>query len=44
MEINDRNIKLFSTGFRQLLTLITDVAKKMENLMVVTCDVSTSAV
>ena len=45
MEINDRNIKLFSTvGPRAAFGLwITDVAKKMENLMVVTCDVSTSA-
>ena len=45
MEINDRNIKLFSTiGPRAAFGLgITDIARNKENLMVVTCDVSTSA-
>ena len=45
MEINDRNIKMWSTiGSRATLGIAAlDLAKKMENLMVLTCDVSTSA-
>ena len=45
MEINDRNIKIWSTiGSRATLGIAAlDLAKKMENLMVLTCDVSTSA-
>ena len=45
MEINDKNIKLFSTiGPRAAFGLgITDIAKNKKNLIVVTCDVSTSA-
>jgi len=45
VEINDKNIKLFSTiGPRAAFGLgITDIAKNKKNLIVVTCDVSTSA-
>ena len=45
MEINDRNIKIWSTiGSRATLGIAAlDLAKKMENLMILTCDVSTSA-
>tara|TARA_Y100000996_G_scaffold415145_1_gene408416 strand:+ start:3502 stop:4470 length:969 start_codon:yes stop_codon:yes gene_type:complete len=45
MEINEKNIKLWSTiGPRATLGLgILDLAKKNKELMVVTCDVSTSA-
>ena len=45
MEINDKNIKIWSTiGSRATLGIAAlDLAKKIENLMVLTCDVSTSA-
>ncbi len=45
MEINDRNIKIWSTiGARATLGIAAlELAKKIENLMVLTCDVSTSA-
>ena len=45
MEINDRNIKMWSTiGLRATFGLATlELAKKINNLMVLTCDVSTSA-
>ena len=45
MEINSKNIKLWSTiGPRASLGLgILDLAKKQKELIVVTCDVSTSA-
>ena len=45
MEINERNIKLLSTiGARAAFGLgIVELAKNIKNLMVVTCDVSTSA-
>ncbi len=45
MEINSKNIKLWSTiGPRATLGLsLLDIAKKDKDLMVVTCDVSTSA-
>jgi len=45
MEINDRNIKIWSTiGPRATLGIAAlELAKKMDNLMVLTCDVSTSA-
>ena len=45
MEINDRNIKLMSTiGPRAAFGLgVTDLAKTNKELIVVTCDVSTSA-
>ena len=45
MEINERNIKLFSTvGPRAAFGLgITEIAKDAKDLIVVTCDVSTSA-
>ena len=45
MEINEKNIKLWSTiGPRATLGLgILDLAKNNKELMIVTCDVSTSA-
>ena len=45
MEINDRNIKMWSTiGSRGTFGIAAlELAKKIENLMVLTCDVSTSA-
>ena len=45
MEINNRNIKTWSTiGSRATFGMaVLDIAKKNENLMVLTCDVSTSA-
>ena len=45
MEINERNIKVWSTiGPRATLGIAAiDLAKKIDNLMVLTCDVSTSA-
>ena len=45
MEINDRNIKVWSTiGARATLGMAAlQLAKEMDNLMVLTCDVSTSA-
>ena len=45
MEINDRNIKTWSAiGSRATFGMaVLDIAKKKENLMVLTCDVSTSA-
>ena len=45
MEINEKNIKLWSSiGPRATLGLgILDLAQKDENILVVTCDVSTSA-
>ncbi len=45
MDINERNIKVWSTiGPRATLGMaVLDLAKKIENLMVLTCDVSTSA-
>ena len=45
MEINDRNIKIWSTiGSRATLGIAAlELAKKIDNLMVLTCDVSTSA-
>ena len=45
MEINERNIKIWSTiGARATLGIAAlELAKKIENLMVLTCDVSTSA-
>ncbi len=45
MEINEKNIKMWSIiGPRATVGLAAlDLAKKIENLMVVTCDVSTSA-
>ena len=45
MEINEKNIKLWSNiGSRATLGLsILDIAKNNKNLLVVTCDVSTSA-
>ena len=45
MEINERNIKIWSTiGPRATLGIAAlEIAKKVENLMVLTCDVSTSA-
>ena len=45
MEINDRNIKLLSTiGPRAAFGLgVFEIAKNNKNLMVITCDVSTSA-
>ena len=45
MEINDRNIKMWSTiGSRATFGIAAlELAKKIENLMVLTCDVSTSA-
>ena len=45
MEINERNIKVWSTiGPRATLGMAAlEFAKKIENLMVLTCDVSTSA-
>ena len=45
MNINDRNIKIWSTiGSRATLGIAAlDLAKEIDNLMVLTCDVSTSA-
>ena len=45
MDINDRNIKMWSTiGARATFGLATlELAKEIDNLMVLTCDVSTSA-
>jgi transketolase len=45
MDINERNIKVWSAiGPRATLGMaVLDLAKEMENLMVLTCDVSTSA-
>ena len=45
MEANERNIKVWSTiGPRATLGIAAlDLAKKINNLMVLTCDVSTSA-
>ena len=45
MNINDRNIKVWSTiGSRATLGMAAlELAKEIENLMVLTCDVSTSA-
>ena len=45
MEINERNIKIWSTiGPRATLGMVAlELAKKINNLMVLTCDVSTSA-
>ena len=45
MIINDRNIKIWSTiGARATLGIaVLDLAKDIDNLMVLTCDVSTSA-
>ena len=45
MEINDRNIKIWSTiGARATLGIAAlELAKQINNLMVLTCDVSTSA-
>tara|TARA_Y100000590_G_scaffold468870_1_gene653584 strand:- start:547 stop:1509 length:963 start_codon:yes stop_codon:yes gene_type:complete len=45
MEINEKNIKIWSTiGSRATLGIAAlDLAKKIDNLMVLTCDVSTSA-
>ena len=45
MEVNQRNIKVWSTiGPRATLGIAAlDLAKKINNLMVLTCDVSTSA-
>lgn len=45
MEINERNIKIWSTiGPRATLGMVAlELAKKIDNLMVLTCDVSTSA-
>jgi len=45
MIINERNIKMWSTiGPRATLGLVAlDLAEKVDNLMVLTCDVSTSA-
>ncbi len=45
MEINERNIKIWSTiGPRATLGIAAmDLAKQIDNLMVLTCDVSTSA-
>ena len=45
MDINDRNIKIWSTiGARATLGIAAlELAKEIDNLMVLTCDVSTSA-
>jgi len=45
MDINDKNIKFWSTiGARATIGIAAlDLAKKIDNLMVLTCDVSTSA-
>ena len=45
MEINERNIKIWSTiGARATLGIAAlELAKQIDNLMVLTCDVSTSA-
>ena len=45
MDINDRNIKMWSTiGARATFGLAAlDLAKEIDNLIVLTCDVSTSA-
>jgi transketolase len=45
MDINEKNIKIWSTiGSRATLGIAAlDLAKKIDNLMVLTCDVSTSA-
>ena len=45
MKIDERNIKIWSTiGQRATLGIAAlELAKKMDNLIVVTCDVSTSA-
>ena len=45
MEVNERNIKMWSTiGSRATFGMgALDLAKKIDNLMVLTCDVSTSA-
>jgi transketolase len=45
MEVNERNIKMWSTiGSRATFGIgVLDLAKKIDNLMVLTCDVSTSA-
>jgi len=45
MNINDRNIKIWSTiGARATLGMVAlELAKEIDNLMILTCDVSTSA-
>ena len=45
MLVNDRNIKMWSTiGSRATFGVSAlELAKKIDNLMVLTCDVSTSA-
>ena len=45
MEINEKNIKIWSTiGPRATLGMAAlELAKKIDNLMFLTCDVSTSA-
>ena len=45
MEINDKNIKVWSTiGARATLGMAAlQLAEEMDNLIVLTCDVSTSA-
>ena len=45
MDINEKNIKIWSTiGSRATLGIAAlDLAKELDNLMVLTCDVSTSA-
>jgi transketolase len=45
MEINEKNIKIWSTiGSRATFGLVAlDLAKKIDNLIILTCDVSTSA-
>jgi transketolase len=45
MEVNEKNIKIWSTiGSRATIGIAAlDLAKEIENLMVLTCDVSTSA-
>ena len=45
MNINERNIKIWSTiGARATLGIAAlELAKEIDNLMVLTCDVSTSA-
>ena len=45
MDINEKNIKIWSTiGSRATMGIAAlDLAKKIDNLMVLTCDVSTSA-
>ena len=45
MDINEKSIKIWSTiGSRSTLGIAAlDLAKEIDNLMVLTCDVSTSA-